>query len=90
MKCFGEYSDDRVCGLCSICNKEEFNKCKNEYDEKMELNNKLNNIQANCPHRREGWDEYQRYDKCDIKPCQDDECYVTLTCKQYLEECDDS
>jgi len=73
--------------MCSLSNETEYSKCKQQYDDKMALENKLKDIKRKCPYVKQCLDEYEWFDACskngDVYGRFAPDCNVTLKCEQY-------
>jgi hypothetical protein len=87
MSCHGNFKKDRTCELCHIVNSYEYNQCKLQHEESIEFKKKLNEIEEKCPHRKESYEEYERFYGCykDVDRYRDQpSCKVCLECEQYI------
>jgi hypothetical protein len=87
MSCYENFKNDRTCELCRIANSNEYNQCKSVFDESVRINKKLNEIERNCPYRKDAYGDYEKYDGCYKDgefPNNQKQCKACLECEQYI------
>lgn len=89
MKCFGEFHNDRTCGLCKKVDREMYSSCKFQYESAQKLQYIMNTIKNKCPYREQAITDEWMYYKC-TRPGYgiDGECWVTMACADGIEGLD--
>lgn len=91
MRCFGKFTNDRLCDLCLAMNNQEYLGCKEVKENKVSQEGKLRDIRSRCIYRTNCWDEYTPFYGCNKEGNGHGrfakECNVTMECPgQYKEE----
>ena len=91
MKCIGKFKNDRICELCQIANKTEYEECLSIKNERLNLYRKLIEIESKCPYRYEeySYGDREEYYMCSKKKMVknsigDDYCCAKLECEKYI------